>query len=253
MGWLTDWFKRKPADGKIVLMNSTASTAALLISPSITKTSTFQNISPGGSIESSGQPGVVTALGTRSLLTPYDPLPAVVTKYPDSNTTVTYYLVAAAGQLTISTTPPTPKPGPTPTPIPFPVPSGVTLLAHDAALLEAHNKMRAKIGRSPLVINAQLNLAAAKHAVWMANNGIMSHTGEGRSSMSGRIKAAGYSFSSAGENVAMGATTVDSVMTMWRNSPGHYSNIVGGYREVGFGAASKSGRIYWAVDFGTPR
>ena len=67
-------------------------------------------------------------------------------------------------------------------------------------MLAIHNENR----NEPLEINDQLNIAAQKHAIWMAKNTRMSHTGEGRSKPGSRIKAAGYDWTSYGENVAYG-------------------------------------------------
>jgi uncharacterized protein YkwD len=146
---------------------------------------------------------------------------------------------------------PLPEPSPTPepkpdVPKPIPGPDGITLLKFDSELLNEHNKIREGRGKGLLLINSKLQSAAQKHAIWMAQKGIMSHTG-----MSGRARDAGYSYSSIGENVAAGQNDVASVISAWKWSPGHYRNMTGNYKDVGFGAASKNGKIYWCVMFGT--
>ncbi|KAG2840571.1 hypothetical protein PC118_g1123 [Phytophthora cactorum] len=70
-----------------------------------------------------------------------------------------------------------------------------------------------------------------------------------------RIKAQGYSYSTAAENVAAGQTTVESVMTSWWNSPGHRANILNeGVENVGFALATNEAcglyKTYWTQDFG---
>jgi len=139
---------------------------------------------------------------------------------------------------------PVPAPIPTPEPITNPAP---TLFIQE--LLNLHNNAR----RSKLILNDKLNIAAQKHAEWMAKNTIMSHVGEGRSSFWTRIKQAGYNPQTGGENVAMGYSTVAAVFKGWMNSPGHRANILNNsYKEVGFGlATSKNGSKYWCADFGT--
>ena len=97
-----------------------------------------------------------------------------------------------------------------------------------------------------------LHIAAQKHAEWMAKNNTMSHTGEGRSTFSSRIKQAGYNPQTGGENVAMGYSTTAAVFNGWMKSSGHRANIVNSaYKDVGFGlATSKNGSKYWCANFG---
>ena len=118
-----------------------------------------------------------------------------------------------------------------------------------AEILAIHNANRSE----PLAMNDQLNIAAQKHATWMAKNQRMSHTGEGRSKPGTRIKAAGYSWTTYGENVAYGQATPAEVMRVWLNSPGHRRNIKStAFNEIGIGRAiSSSDRIYWCVTFGS--
>lgn len=82
----------------------------------------------------------------------------------------------------------------------------------------------------------------------------MGHTGENGSRPADRIKEAGYNWSSAGENVAMGFPTAESVVLGWWNSPGHRANMLGSYAHVGVGyAKSSNGRYYWTSVFANPR
>lgn len=144
---------------------------------------------------------------------------------------------------------PEPKPDvPKPSPSPIPVPDGVTLLKYDSELLIEHNKVRDGRGKAPLVINDKLTLDAQKHAVWMAQRGMMSHVG-----MTSRAGDEGYIYTAIAENVAEGQDSPISVTTAWKHSPGHYRNMTGNYKDVGFGAASKNGTIYWCAVFGTQR
>lgn len=103
-------------------------------------------------------------------------------------------------------------------------------------------------------MSALLNNAAQKHAAWMANTGVMSHTGANGSQPWDRMREAGYNYTFAGENIAAGFKTVDSVMNGWINSPGHYANMVSvNFKEVGFGVAiNKTGTRYWCANLGAP-
>jgi len=187
------------------------------------------------------------------------PTPTTTTKPPVTTTTL---------PPTTTTMPPGPPPIPTTTtkppvttsttrpPITTPPPTTTTKPPVDAtiqALLGAHNRYRASKGKPPLTIDSRLTSAAKKHADWMARTGNFSHTGENGSSPFDRMRAAGYNYRAAGENIAYGYATVEAVMQGWINSPGHESNIRGDYAHVGFGvSAGSDGRLYWVADFGTP-
>ena len=119
-----------------------------------------------------------------------------------------------------------------------------------ARLLELHNRNRAKDGERPLTINAKLSAAAQAYAEHLAKIGKLSHTAG--STVSGRIKEAGYKYHAVGENIAVGQTSADAVVKGWMHSSGHRKNILSKhFKEVGFGfAKGKNGRIYWVTDFG---
>ena len=65
------------------------------------------------------------------------------------------------------------------------------------------------------------------------------------------LKKAGYSYRTAGENIAMGQKTAESVMNGWMNSSGHRANILGnGYKKIGVGyAVNAKGTPYWVQIF----
>ncbi len=124
----------------------------------------------------------------------------------------------------------------------------------EAVLLQLHNDYRRMAGIKPLVINTNLQKAAAGHAKWMAEANILSHTGRYNSSFTARLRDAGYRFSYAGENIAMGYATALAVVEGWKKSPGHRANMLNrNFKEVGFGIATseRTRRKYWCVDFGT--
>ncbi|MEU1514762.1 CAP domain-containing protein [Streptomyces sp. NPDC005811] len=119
-----------------------------------------------------------------------------------------------------------------------------------ARVLSLVNAERDKAGCSPLTENAKLTKAAQDHSQDMADHQNMSHTGSDGSSMSDRLSRVGYTFSSAGENVAAGYGTPESVMDGWMNSPGHKANILNcGFKEIGVGLAQPGN--YWTQDFGS--
>ncbi|MFD7503095.1 CAP domain-containing protein [Streptomyces sp. NPDC059850] len=122
----------------------------------------------------------------------------------------------------------------------------------EAQVVELVNDERAKVGCSPVKVNAKLTKAAEAHSKDMAEHSNMSHTGSDGSQPGDRIEDAGYSWSTYGENVAYGYSSAKSVMEGWMNSSGHKANILNcDFKEIGVGL-SGSGN-YWTQDFGTAR
>jgi|GEM_PF-544296 len=109
-----------------------------------------------------------------------------------------------------------------------------------------------------LTLACKLTQAAQNHSEDMATYFNMSHTGSDGSSMSSRIRATGYQFSSAAENIARGQDSVQSVMNAWLNSPGHCANIMrASVSQLGVGFAigtSPNGfeQIFWTQNFARP-
>ncbi|WP_406011187.1 CAP domain-containing protein [Streptomyces sp. NBC_00637] len=114
------------------------------------------------------------------------------------------------------------------------------------------NSERAKVGCSPVTLNAKLSQAAQAHSADMAGHNTMSHTGSDGSDPGQRITSAGYLWSTYGENVAYGYSTPEQVMAGWMASAGHKRNILDcGFKEIGVGLAQPGN--YWTQDFGTAR
>jgi len=97
-----------------------------------------------------------------------------------------------------------------------------------------------------VVWNDQLAKAAYDHSVEMNMHDYFSHTALDGSSPGQRITAAGYHWSSYGENIANGYPNEQAVMNAWLGSEGHCKNIMnGGYRDMGVGRDGN----YWTQDF----
>jgi len=111
---------------------------------------------------------------------------------------------------------------------------------------------------APLTWNDKLTAAAEGHSQDMAANNYFSHTSADGRTLADRINASGYAWSSAGENIAAGYTSVDAVMDGWIASPGHCANLMNaGFAEVGVvcvpGVAGDTYSTYWTMDLGRPR
>ena len=120
-------------------------------------------------------------------------------------------------------------------------------------VVRAHNRFRVQAKLPALEISAKLQSAAERHAKDMAARGKMSHKGGDRSTPIERIKAAGYPYRRAGENVAVGRFTVEKLMIGWMDSPHHKRNILGSFSQIGVAyATGEDGKRYWCVTFGLP-
>jgi len=116
------------------------------------------------------------------------------------------------------------------------------------------NTLRANNGRSPVVLNVELNFAAFDHSYDMASNNYFSHTGLNGSTFSQRAISAGYTGSPRGENIAAGNSSVVNTFNQWVNSTGHLNNMLNsGVDEMGIGHAIFNGSTYthyWTQVFG---
>ena len=123
-----------------------------------------------------------------------------------------------------------------------------------AEVLALANVERSKAGCEPLALDSKLNSAAQAHSVDMATNNFFTHESQDGRTPFDRIKAAGYSFSAAAENIAAGSTTAAGAMNQWMNSPGHKANILNcTYVDLGVGYAKGVNADYagyWTQDFG---
>ncbi|WP_217168109.1 CAP domain-containing protein [Streptomyces sp. AC512_CC834] len=124
----------------------------------------------------------------------------------------------------------------------------------EAQVLALVNKERAAAGCSPVTANDKLTRAADDYSDVMASSGVMSHTGPDGSTMAGRVEAAGYQWSTLGENIARGQADAASVMDSWMNSEGHRANILNcSFKELGVGVHFGDGGPWWTQDFGAGR
>ncbi|MFE2283636.1 sigma-70 family RNA polymerase sigma factor [Streptomyces sp. NPDC059443] len=155
---------------------------------------------------------------------------------------------------------PSPSPTPTPTPSakpspksspakpPAPAPAGGGPAAQVIALV---NSERAAAGCGPLKDDAQLRTAAQGHSDDMAQRDYFSHTDPDGGDPGQRTTAAGYRWSTYGENIAMGQQTPAQVMDAWMKSPGHRANILNcSFKDIGVGVHQGAGGPWWTQNFG---
>jgi uncharacterized protein YkwD len=126
----------------------------------------------------------------------------------------------------------------------------------ELAFLDKINQYRQQNGKPALTLNGQLNDSSNWMSNDMATKNYFSHTdSQGRSPFD-RMRAFGYSYSAASENLYAGKASADGAFESWRNSPGHNTNMLGNYREIGIARACNANstyKWYWTTNFGTPR
>ena len=88
----------------------------------------------------------------------------------------------------------------------------------------------------------------------MRDKNYFSHTSPTYGSPFDMMKSFGIKYRAAGENIAKGYRTPESVMDGWMNSPGHKANIMSpDFTEIGVGYVTDSrGTGYWVQMFIRP-
>lgn len=152
-------------------------------------------------------------------------------------------LLALAGLLMLALVPPTP------------CQEKLELSKDERELIDLTNAERRKEGLPVLKPNSTLMKVAREHAANMAKQEKMAHNLDGKTPFQ-RIKAAGYMYMYAGENVAEGNVAVARIVEGWMESGPHRKNILSpNFTEIGMARAfsEKSKSWYYAQVFGKPR
>jgi uncharacterized protein YkwD len=101
---------------------------------------------------------------------------------------------------------------------------------YESQLLSFINNARADQGLKPLTLNPLLSAAALGHSKDMACQNYVDHTGSDGSSWFDRIKAQGYQYSQALENIYVGnpkfGGDAQGAFNWWMNSKIHHDNIM---------------------------
>ena len=107
-----------------------------------------------------------------------------------------------------------------------------------------------------LTRNPKLASAAFGHSRDMADNNYFSHDSLDGRTMANRVDATGYAWSTIGENIAAGYSSVQSVIDGWMASEGHCTNLMNPrFTEFGMACARNDAstyHLYWTQDFGRP-
>ena len=146
---------------------------------------------------------------------------------------------------------PTQKPAQTPTEKPAEKPTqtkGYELKAYELEVVRLINEIRAQNGLGQLSVNTELSRVARIKSQDMHDKRYFSHTSPTYGSPFDMMTAFGIRYRTAGENIAMGYRTPQSVVDGWMNSPGHRANILNAnFTQIGMGYVESGS--YWTQMF----
>lgn len=103
-------------------------------------------------------------------------------------------------------------------------------------MLEAINAYRGQQNLPALKLNGELSNSAQAKADDLVQHNYWAHFRDGKSPWD-FFKAAGYNYSKAGENLARCFSDNSLVVPAWIASSAHRAELVGDYKDVGFGIA----------------
>lgn len=99
--------------------------------------------------------------------------------------------------------------------------------------------------------------AASRYAAELSGRRQLTHTSLSGATLPQRLEAVRYSLRLAGENLASGPDSLDEVIKLWLDSPGHCQNLMGAdFTEVGLACDmrdSANAQPYWVMELGRPQ
>lgn len=112
------------------------------------------------------------------------------------------------------------------------------------------NIERQKEGLAPLSYSEELSKVARIKSQDMADKKYFSHTSPTYGDPFAMMKSFGIQYKTAGENIAKGYSSAQSVMNGWMNSSGHRANILNSsFGKIGIGYVNVNGTTYWTQMF----
>lgn len=127
-------------------------------------------------------------------------------------------------------------------------PTTNTQTSFEDQVLALVNKERIAVGLTSLTMDESLRNVARIKSTDMRTNGYFSHTSPTYGSPFDMMKQFSISYTKAGENIAQGYTTPETVVKGWMNSSGHRKNILDSdFTHIGIGYDSNG--HYWTQMF----
>ena len=123
-----------------------------------------------------------------------------------------------------------------------------TIGSFEQQVVDLVNEARKQNGLNPLTLNTKLSDIARMKSQDMLDKGYFDHNSPTYGTPFQMMTNNGISYRAAGENIAMGYTTPQAVMTAWMNSSGHRANILNAsYTQIGVGYVANGN--YWTQEF----
>ena len=120
--------------------------------------------------------------------------------------------------------------------------------AYERQVVDLVNVQRARSGLQPLTLDADLCRFARVKSQDMHDNRYFDHNSPTYGSPFDMMRSFGITYASAGENIAMGYSTPEAVVSAWMNSDGHRANILSTkFALLGVGYVADGG--YWTQWF----
>ncbi len=124
----------------------------------------------------------------------------------------------------------------------------LSVRAYEQEVIRLTNIERAKYGLKPLTEDWELSRVARYKSQDMHDRRYFDHNSPTYGTPFQMMKSFGLTYRSAGENIAMGYRTPQSVVTGWMNSSGHRANILNSsYTKIGVGYVADGN--YWTQQF----
>ncbi|WP_075216273.1 CAP domain-containing protein [Mongoliimonas terrestris] len=118
------------------------------------------------------------------------------------------------------------------------------------------NQYRARSGVGALALDPELGRIARAYATEMAAADRMSHSLSDEARLGNRLRANGYAFAAAGENIAAGYRTLAEAFSGWRESPAHDRGMKDAdMTRMGIGTAynpNSKYKVFWCLIFSRP-
>lgn len=119
---------------------------------------------------------------------------------------------------------------------------------YESQVVALVNQIRSEYNLNPLTLNWQLSRVARYKSQDMAENNYFSHTSPTYGTPFQMMKQFGITYRSAGENIAQGYSTPQSVVNAWMSSAGHRANILNAsFTQIGVGYVSSGN--HWTQMF----
>lgn len=121
-------------------------------------------------------------------------------------------------------------------------------------MLDSVNALRSAQGAQPVVLDPQLNAAAATHSRDMSLQNRPWHFGSDGSSPIDRLQRVGYTGSLVGENISETYETELETLAAWMEQPDTRRTILSPQaRDMGFAwFQEQNGKIWWTMVMGNP-